>query len=134
MATGGDILEIKWAHPTLGSGVFFPKADEDSTFDLGGFKADDDEAGIDGGGNMIDKITRKRWMLEVVVSWNQTENNELDKANKLMASPVLTTFTITHTSGAVWTGVGKPVGDIQGNGTAATFELKLSGGNLLKKV
>ena len=32
---GGDIVELTFNHPTLGSGIIFPKSAEDSTFDLG---------------------------------------------------------------------------------------------------
>lgn len=134
MAVGGDILEIKWQHPTLGSGVFFPKSGEDSTFDLGGFRSNDDANMIDGGGNIIDQINRVRWSLEVVCSWDQTGNNELDIIRQLSSSPVQGTYTISHISGAVWTGKGKPVGDLQGNSNQSTFNLKLSGGNLLRKI
>lgn len=134
MAVGGDILEIKWQHPTLGSGVFFPKSGEDSTFDLGGFRSNDDANMIDGGGNMIDQINRVRWSLEVVCSWDQTGNNELDIIRQLSSNPVQATYTISHVSGAVWTGKGKPVGDLQGNSNQSTFNLKLSGGNLLRKI
>ena len=55
---GGDILEITFNHPTLGSGIIFPKAAEDSTFDLGGFRSNDDAAGVDGSGEMIDQSDR----------------------------------------------------------------------------
>jgi hypothetical protein len=134
MAVGGDILEIKWQHPTLGSGVFFPKANEDSTFGLGGFTSNDDQSMIDGGGNMIDQITRKRWFVEIVCSWDQVLNNELLSAQNLQKDPVLANYTISHVSGAVWQGTGKPVGDVQGNGNQATFTLKISGGNLLRKI
>jgi hypothetical protein len=134
MAVGGDILEIKWQHPTLGSGVFFPKSNEDSTFDLGGFTSNDDANMIDGGGNMIDQITRKRWSLEVTSSWDQNISNELASAQALAQSPVQSTFIISHISGAVWQATGKPVGDLQANANQATFTLKLSGGNILRKV
>jgi hypothetical protein len=134
MAVGGDLLEIKWQHPTLGSGVFFPKSNEDSTFDLGGFRSNDDANMIDGGSNIIDQINRVRWSLETVVSWDQSIANELEVARQLSGSPVMTTFTITHISGSVWTATGKPVGDIQANGNQATFTLKLSGGSILRKV
>jgi hypothetical protein len=134
MAVGGDLLEIKWQHPTLGSGVFFPKSNEDSTFDLGGFRSNDDANMIDGGANIIDQINRVRWSLETVVSWDQSIANELEVARQLSGSPVMTTFTITHISGSVWTATGKPVGDIQANGNQATFTLKLSGGSILRKV
>ena len=32
-AVGGDIIEAAFNHPTLGSGVIFPKANEDGTLD-----------------------------------------------------------------------------------------------------
>ena len=56
MAVGGDITEITYNHPTIGSGVFYPKAAEDNTFDTGGLRSDDDANMIDGAGNMIDKM------------------------------------------------------------------------------
>lgn len=134
MSVGGDILEIKWQHPTLGSGVFLPKSGEDSTFDTGGFRSNDDANMIDGGGNMMDQMNRVRWSTEMTVAWSQTENNELVIATQLAGSPVQATYTITHISGSVWSGKGKPVGDLQGNANQGSFTLKLSGGNLLRKI
>jgi hypothetical protein len=42
MAVHGDILEVTYNHPTLGSGVFYPKANEGNKFDPGGFRNNDD--------------------------------------------------------------------------------------------
>ena len=44
------------------------------------------------------------------------------------------TWTFTHASGTVYTGVGCPVDDPEGNGNDATFSLTISGGGKLKKV
>lgn len=134
MATGGDIIEITYSHPTIGSGVWFPKAGEDSTFDPGGFVSNDEENGIDGGGNMIDQMNRKRWSFEGTLSWDANIKNELITVKQLASSPVLADFTITSINGTVWSGKGKPVGDNKGNGNSATLPLKLAGGSDLKKI
>jgi len=132
--TAGDIIEITFNHDTLGSGTVFPKVGEDSTYDLGGFRSDDDDSMLSGDGEMIDKLTRKRWSFEVTVAWDQNIDTELETINDLAASPVLADWTFTHINGTVYAGKGKPVGDLQGNGNAATFTLKVSGGQKLVKI
>lgn len=134
MAVGGDIIEITFNHPTIGSGVIFPKSAEDSTFDPGGFRSNDDANMIDGGGNMIDQLNRVRWSLESTVAWDMNTREDLEKIAQLAASPVLADWTFSHINGTVYGGKGKPVGDVQGNGNAATFTLKVAGGGTLKKV
>jgi len=134
MAVGGDILELKYNHPTLGSGVIFPKSNEDSTFDLGGFRSTDEANMIDGGGNMIDQINRVRWGLETTVSWDMNLDLTLEKVVALAASPVQATWVISHINGTVYGGTGKPVGDLQGAGNHATFKFKIAGGSILKKI
>jgi len=134
MATGGDITQITWNHPTLGSGSFFPKANEESTFDEGGFRSADDANMIAGNGEMIDKINRVRWSLESKIAWDMNNREDLGKAKALATSAVLATWTITHINGTVWGGKGKPVGDLQGSGNDATFTLKLMGSGELKKI
>src|SRR5688572_7600879 len=134
MAVGGDIIEITYNHPTLGSGVIFPKAAEDSTFDLGGFRSNDDANMIDGSGAAIDQMNRVRWSLEATVAWDMNTDLTLEKLVALASSPVPASWTISHVNGSVYGGKGKPVGDLQGNGNAATFTLKISGGETLKKI
>lgn len=133
-AVGGDILEVAFNHPTLGSGTLFPKAGEDSTFDPGGFRTDDAADGIDGSGQMMKKLNRKRWSFEVLISWDNNTRQELEKLNALSGSPVDATWTISMVSGSVYKGTGSVVGDVQGNGNAATLPLKVSGGGYLKKI
>lgn len=134
MATGGDIIEITYNHPTLGSGTIFAKSNEDSTFDLGGFRSNDDSEMIDGSGAMIDQINQKRWKFAVVVSWDMNANNELDKIVQLAGSPVQADWTFSSINGTVWGGTGKPVGDYEGNGNNPTFTLTVAGGGKLKKI
>jgi hypothetical protein len=133
-AVGGDIIEITWNHPVHGSGTWYPKSGEDSTFDTGGFRGDDDDNGVDGGGRNIKKLNRRRWSFEGTVSWDANISNELEQAELLAADPVDAEWTITHINGTVWGGTGSPVGDIQGSGNDATMAIKISGGQKLKKI
>ena len=48
MASHGDITEVTFNHPTIGQGVFFPKANEGNTFDQGGIRTSDDASIISG--------------------------------------------------------------------------------------
>lgn len=134
MAVGGDIIEITYNHPTLGSGVIFPKSSEDSNYDLGGFRSADDTNMIDGGGNMIDQMNRVRWSFEVVVAWDMNLREDLEKVVELASSPEQSEWTFTNLNGTVYGAKGKPVGDYQGNGNQSTFTLKVSGGGKLKKI
>lgn len=134
MAVGGDIIEVTYNHPTIGSGIFSPKAAEDSTYDLGGFRSADEANGIDGGGNMIDQLNRARWSFEVPISWDMNDKQELEKLSAMTASPVPADWTFSHINGTVYAGKGKPVGDINANGNSAMATLKVSGGGILKKI
>lgn len=134
MPVGGDILELQYSHPTLGSGTIYPKSNEDSTFDLGGFRSVDDANMIDGGGNMIDQMNRVRWSASLTVAMEMNTDNTLDNMVQLTESPTLATWTITHINGTVWKGTGKPVGDLSGNANNATFPLKISGSGKMQKI
>lgn len=131
---GGDIIEITYNHPTLGSGRFVPKSNEDGTFDPGGFRSNDDGNMIAGNSEMIDQMNRVRWSFEGSIAWDMNDVDEITNARLLASSPVLTEFTIEHINGTVWKGTGKPVGDIQGNTNVSTFTMKLSGGGQMQKI
>ncbi len=134
MATGGDIIEITFNHPTLGTGTIFPKAGEDSTYDVGGFRSNDDANSIDGGGNMIDQMNRVRPMFEIVVANDMNTNQTLEQLAALAASPVAADWTFSIVNGCVYGMTGKPVGDLQGEINKATFKLKVAGGGTAKKI
>lgn len=124
--TGGDILEITYNHPTIGSGVIFCKSNEDGTLDQGGFRSNDDANSIAANGRIIDQINRVRASFESMISWDMTDVDELEKLRQLAAHPVLADWTISSITGAIWGGKGKPVGDIQGNTNTALITLKLA--------
>lgn len=133
-AIGGDITEITFNHPTLGTGVIYPKAGEDSTINTGGVRGNDDNAQIDGSGKTIRQLNRRRWSVETVVAWEMNDRDTLELLSDLAGDPVEADYTITHINGTVWAGKGAPVGDMDGNGNAATFDLKLAGGGKLEKI
>jgi hypothetical protein len=133
MSTGGDIIEITYNHPTIGSGVIFPKAAEDNTYDLGGIRSTDDANMVDGGGNMIDQMNRGRWSVETLCVNDMNTQNEIERCNEMAANPTLADWTFTHINGTVYVGKGKPVGDLQNNVNQSTFTLKVAGGGKLKK-
>lgn len=133
-AVGGDIIEITYNHPTLGSGTIYPKAAEDSTFDLGGIRTSDDANMVDGAGATIRQMNRVRWSYEGPVAWDMNDREDLDNITALAGDPVEADWTFSHINGSVWKGKGAPVGDLQGNGNQATFTLKVSGGGRLVKI
>lgn len=133
MPTGGDILEITFNHPTIGSGVLYPKAGEDNTFDLGGFNSSDDANMIDGGGNMIDQLNRKRWKVTVLIVNDMNSKLDLEKVENMASSPLLADWTFSHINGTVYVATGKPVGDKELNVNQSTFSLTVAGGGKLKK-
>ena len=133
--TGGDITEIRCNHPTLGSSVYNPKASEDSTFDPGGYRTDDDLDSITGNGEAIYKVNNKRPFFEVVCAVDMNERNEFQGTlTNLAQSDQEGDWIISHINGTVQGFKGKPVGDLQWNGNASTFTLKISGGNRMRKI
>jgi hypothetical protein len=126
MATGGDVSEIRWSHPTLGAGVVYAKSGEDSTLDVGGFRVNDDANGIDGGGNLIIQMNRVRAFFEATCANDMNINQDVEKISALASSGVPAEWTLSHANGCSYRGVGIPVGDIQANMNAATFTLKVA--------
>lgn len=128
MAVGGDIIEITYNHPSLGSGTLFPKSSDASSYDLGGFRSKDEAAAIDGSGAMIDTMNQVRGYFESTVSNDMNGSKELEKVSALAAHPVPATWTFSVINGITYSGTGKPVGDLTGDVDKATFKLKVAGG------
>lgn len=125
--SGGDVVNITYNHPTLGSGTFFCKAGEDGTIDLGGKRTDDDAAMVTGAGQMIQKINTVLGSYESPpVSWDMAGTNELKALSDMAASSVLAEWTITITNGTIFIGTGKPVGDVNANTNSPEATLKLA--------
>lgn len=134
-ATGGNITEITFNHPTLGNGILTVKANTDNIYDLGGVRGDDDDDSIDGSGTVIRKLNQKRWFVNLPeVAWDMNNKEDLEKITAMAGSPVEATWVFSHINGTSYGGTGSPVGDLGGNTNAATFPLKISGGGGLKKI
>jgi hypothetical protein len=133
-AVGGDIIQLAFTHPTLSGATFYPKANEESTYDLGGIRTDDDESGVDGGGTMIQKKTRRLWMWEGTIAGDMNTRQELEALTALAGNPVEATWKIAHINNAVYQGTGTVVGDVQENGLNATIKLKIAGSQQLVKI
>lgn len=130
---GGDIKEITWNYPAS-SGTIFPKSNEDSTIDYGGYRGNDDANGVDGGGRMIVQLNANRWSVESTISWDMNINLDMKKISELAGLPVDGDWTFTHVNGKIFRGTGRPVGDVQGNSNAPTFTLKVAGGGILQEL
>lgn len=134
MIKGGDILEANFKHPTLGNGTLEIKSGEDSNFDLGGFRANDDANMITGSGTLINQVNRVRWFVELVVAWDMVSNDTLKILSELSGANEPADWTFTHINGKVYGGNGVVVGDVQGNGNTAQTNLKVSGGGILEPI
>lgn len=132
--TGGDVFELTYNHPTLGSGSLFVKAGEDTTFNTGGFRTEDDMNAVAGNGQSIVKKNRMRWAFEGPVAWNMVTTNEIAVLSSLAGDTEDAQWTISHINGSIWSGLGTVVGEIPGSGQDATITLKISGGGQLTKI
>lgn len=131
---GGDITELTFNHPTLGTGTLFVKSDEDSELDTGGYRSADEEKGVATNGDMIDGMSLSRWSASFVVASDLTNPDHLQKIVALAKHPLPATWTISHISSAVYRGKGKPVGDVKQALKASTIQLKIAGGGEAKLV
>lgn len=132
--TAGDVLEITYNHPTVGQGVFLPKANEGNTLDPGGFRNADDVNMIDGSGGLIVQKNRVRGSVECLCADDLNEREDSTTAKALAASSVPADWTFTHVNGSVWGGSGVIVGDIQTDLNAGTFTIKVAGAEFKKIV
>lgn len=131
---GGDIVEITCSHPTLGDFRFAPKANESFTMDPGGIRNNDDASSVTGGGAMIVQKNRILWSVEGPVAVDLLSANEIDTVPKLMESSESGTWTMTHISGAIYRGLGMPVGDFNVDTNSVNTTLKIAGGGKLEKI
>lgn len=130
MASGGDCIEITVNHPTLGTHAFSPMAGEDSTYILGGIQTVDEDNSINGRGEPVYKMNRKRWSFEVPISWDKGVEDEI--LSQLHASPEEGTWTFANGDGTIYTAKGKPVSEPSFNGNSGQHTLKVSGGGKLE--
>ena len=133
MAVNGDIREITYSHPTIGSGAFKTKSNESNTFDPGGFRTNDDANQVTSDGTMMQQKNRVLGFLEVVCENDMDVRLDVQKVQELSADSVQADWTFTMNNGSVYKGKGTPVGDIQADTNTGTFTLKVNGAGFEKQ-
>ena len=126
--THGDIKEITYNHPVIGSGRFRPKSGEGNTYNIGGFMNNDDSNSISSDGDLIMTKNRVRGTLEAVVV-NSTaigESSDAQTLQDLMNSSTPADWTFTTVADAVFAASGFPVGEVTPDLNAGTFTMKLA--------
>ena len=135
MATiAGDITEVLWSHPTLGTGVFYPKSGEDSTIELGGFRNSDDANMRSGDGERIYQKNAVSPFFECTIKHETITAQDAEAVVALAESTVEAVWEVTHVSGATYKLRGMPSGDIQPNLNQGTFTLKVVGSGKMQKL
>lgn len=132
-AKGGDIKEITYTHPTLGSGVLFAKANEGNKLTPGGLVASDDDGMIDGAGNYIWQMNWQRGSIEALIVNDMNTREDLTKLQAMEGDPVDTEFTVSIVNNTVWSGIGRPVGMLSADINASTVSVKIAA-NFKKQV
>lgn len=131
---GGDLIEIAATNSDIGgTKVFFPKAGEDSTFDPGGIRTNDDKSGTTSQGQGIYIKNNSRWEMNAVIGWDANTNKELEALEALQKSTQETDWLFTFSNGAQYSAKGMPVGDLAGNLNQATIAFKAQGSALSVK-
>jgi hypothetical protein len=125
----GDIIEISYNHPTVGSGVLSPVAAQDNEYDIGGVRTVDDENSVTAKGEAIYVMNMKRWAATALVTSDMNIRQEYEKMVAISQSLDEATWTFLHINGTTYRGKGKPAGDLKLNVNAGTFSLKISGGS-----
>jgi len=135
MATGGDIVEITYTHPVLGTGRLDPKGSEDTEIDFGGYLKQDNDDGVRGSGTVLQVMNRKRWSVTVPpVAWD-SDPDTMETLQSLTNDPLDSVWTFTFIDGAVYKGSGSIVGDLKGNkNAAAVSSFKIAGGGSLESI
>lgn len=133
-AVGGDIIEITYNHPTLGSGVFSPKSGEDNNYFPGGVTSGSDANMITGNGKVIRQMNTVRGFFVALCANDQNQGQDLEKAIALSGNPVAADWTFSIINGTVYGGSGFPVADFEGNVNQATFSLRVEGAKFKKIV
>lgn len=132
----GDVQEIVINHPELpgGSCRLYPKANESFNFDKGGIRVNDDSNQLTSNGQIMRQLNRARWEVDGPIACDTISDSELTNLNILSASPILGTIQFAFISGAIYKGVGSPVGEIKFDSNAGTIPIKFSGNGELEKI
>lgn len=133
MATSGDFVEVTCAHPDLGTLVFEPISGQSGNYDLGGFTSSDDANNITAKGQRIDQMNRKPWMFEIPIL-NDMANGDQENIQALQNSTKPGEWTFAHVNGTVYSGTGKPVGEVKGDGNNGQLAIKVMGSGVLRQI
>lgn len=134
MAVHGDIIEITYNNPDIGSGTLQPKANEGNTFDIGGFRNNDDANMVTGSGSLMIQKNRVVGFIEAVIEDDGETREDMLAMTDVSASNQLTDWTFTTVSGETYGAKGVPVGDLQKDVNAGTFTLKVVSQGKWKKI
>jgi len=130
---GGDLLEVTCSHPEFGDMKFDPKANESWTLNRGGIRTNDDANSVTSNGTIIQQKNNTLWNAEGPIAVD-LEGEQADYLNNVTASSELGTWVFSHISGAVFTGKGIPVGDLNEDTNTAQQTLKIAGSGKLSKI
>jgi hypothetical protein len=120
----GYYTEVFCQHSIVGNRKFDLKSGEDSELDRGGQRLVDDENNRTASGKLILQYENKMPYIQFTcVVDGKTENYIQDMI--VASNEELGTWTLTHISGRVYTGVGTIVGDVKPNANNGTVQLKV---------
>jgi hypothetical protein len=131
-AVGGDIIEVTYNHPTLGTGFFKAVVGEANTFQPGGFMNSDEETGLNAQGGLIIDKTRTRAFFEIVVESDLNVDEDLIRAKALAENTAPANWSISIVNGTIWSGSGVPVGAMDADIKASRFTLKVASGKFTR--
>jgi hypothetical protein len=129
----GDVDEIVCQH-TTGEFRFFPKANEDFTINRGGKRASDDSNEATANGQNMVKINYSKWKVEGPIAVDTVNDTEMNILDALSSHPDDGVWTFSLTSGAVYKGTGRPVGEQAYSTNSGTMPIIISGGGKLEKI
>ena len=129
MSAHGDITEITYKHPTLGSGNFIAVANQTNSLDLGGFRTADDDGMIGSNGDPIFQMNRVRGSFEVMLT---NDGDTLERLKNLAASSTPAVVTFSLINGRIYKGSSKPVGDLKVETNTGNVTVKFAGGSFEK--
>jgi hypothetical protein len=123
---GGDITEVTFNNPSVGSGFFKAKAGEGNSYDTGGIRTDDDDKSITGDGEPIWTQNRKMGHFQILIGNDMSIRKDLEKLALLAGSVDETTWTFTVINGTTYRCTGRPVGDLLADIDKSTIPLKVA--------
>jgi hypothetical protein len=126
---GGDIIEITYNNPNVGSGVFFAVSNKDAELDLGGFRTNESKEGITGNGQLIRTIMNGRGKFTCDIAVDMNSRQDMENIAALAADLDETSWTISWINGITYGGSGFPVGQYQQNTKEATVKLTVEVAN-----